>query len=149
MGKYIHVGSDRDEREYWLRIMHGALLRKYVAPDDNLFLGHVINAIERGVDISRPEVANTFIVLRRHFGKRASWGSFEYSLNGTNIPASLLAFGTMLHGDVDRWRRTKNAAPFGDFALFEWVLEIRNFAILVRDHWRLAERDELVKVELP
>ncbi|MEN2741665.1 hypothetical protein ABCS02_28095 [Microbacterium sp. X-17] len=149
----VTLGSSHDQRNYWLHVLHGALLRKYVSPDDNLFLRRVIDAFERSVDGSNPEVRATWTELRKAFKSLRQGGGIEYVINNNvNITSQMLAFddlyGTLLHGDFDRWIRSRHGSLINEIALFEWVLGTRNFVLAVRDFWRLAERDQLIRVTL-
>lgn len=149
----INLGPVSDPRDYWLHVMHGALLRKYVAPGDALYLRRVIDAFERSVDCSDPAVAGTWVELRRAFNLLPGRGGIEFVVNDVRVTSHALAFddlyGTLLHGDFDRWKRSRRGAMVNGLGLFDWVLGTRGFVILVRDHWRLAERDGLIRVTLP
>jgi hypothetical protein len=144
----IRLGTQETDQGYWLRIIHGAFLRKYIAPNDEMFMTKVVRSMTACVDRTDPEVAAVWVALGRAAKKLPTQSTIEYNLNGVDVPTSDLAldelYGLILHGDWDRWQRSKQASGMADFALFTWMGEIAQMVGRVRDYWRLAERDGLV-----
>jgi hypothetical protein len=130
------------DSDYWSTIMHGVMLRKYVSPKDHLFLSKVIRSMAASCDSSNSQITAKWTAMGRAFKKVQKPQPFEYSRMGETIPISRLAFdelyGSVLHGEWNRW---KNNQIFGDvsrMALYLWVEEIRAAIMLARHQWNLA-----------
>jgi hypothetical protein len=144
----MKFGKGFDERDTWMRIMHGMFLRKYVSTTDALYIPTVITSIEEVTDISIPEVAATWNDLRSMADDVPTKGLVSVTIDGVrrNAHAVMLdeLYGVLLHGDWERRQRSKNLGV-AEFALWAWLIDVESLVVAVKGFWELAVREGLVK----
>jgi hypothetical protein len=143
----IKLGADRIAPDYWMRVMHGMLLRKYLASADHVYLPTVITSIETLMDTSDPQIADSWTSLRKMIEHTRTVGNFGILINGKSTYSHAVSidelYGTLLHGDWERWQRSRDK-PFADLALFNWVQDAWHLVFNVRGFWELGVAQGLV-----
>ncbi len=128
--------------------MHGALLRKYLQENNDVFLAKVIGSIEQSMDTSDPEVAGTWKRLRDDCEDIKTSGSIRYNINGLDKHAHTLAmdelYSTLLHGDLKRWKRNRSLGGMAGMVMFDWISQVEALVVKVTGFWELANRQGLV-----
>ena len=142
------AGLEERDREYWLFVTHGALLRKYIQGGDNLAFSKVIQSIKACLDVSDVNVSRTWAVLEAEAAEIPTGGGIEYRVGDNEIDPKQLAlddlYGSLLYGDYDRWARNTRGGGMSQFALVDWVNDVAHFVVAIKQYWELAERDGLV-----
>ncbi|WP_395638957.1 hypothetical protein [Pseudolysinimonas sp.] len=110
-------GHREDEESRWAAVLHGALLRKYFAPNDRLELSRVVTALRSCVvteDLPEQEWAE----IVENVGKYETTTRYgEEAYSETDILIHYL-HGRYLHGDYGKWASTlahRPAIPDGAF----------------------------------
>jgi hypothetical protein len=114
----------RDRADYWVHVLHMALLRKFFYGDDQLALWRVFDSINACIPSPRDEVVEHLTELRTTCLERRSVTAYSVNdgpVRDDNEVAIDELYGRHLHVDYDRWvRAQEGGAPFGESAALFW-----------------------------
>lgn len=105
------LGTSQDSPDYWPRLVRAFALRKFIYPTttDHVGLNKVIAAIH---EIAPAVVSEVNATVGEDIMKAIERGLVGFGIGGGKIVgqgavAVDLLYGAHLHGDYDRWQRTK------------------------------------------
>lgn len=137
--------ASRDPKDRWHRLLRAFALRKFVATKDQVYVGTVLESLNAVLpdDVPPADLEGFRPDLLRALRGAAEFVQRDGSSVGAHDVVQDVLYGVYLHGDHERWIRSKARDPFQEeHALWTWTGTVESIIhAVVRDITRATASD--------
>lgn len=123
------LGGRRDPQDHWHRLLRAFALRKFISKSDSVYLPKVAKSLQtllpRDQHGDSPFEEGMTAIVEELLEGQGAYGTGQERAHMIVLDD---LYGRYLHGDYDKWQRTKSRVGLiQEVALWEWLTHIEGF----------------------